>query len=231
MKIVMLNGQNHKGSSYHIGRMIADKVSGDNEIREFFFPKDLNHFCAGCYKCIEDEKACPYYEEKKVIFDAVENADLLIVTTPTYCMHVSAPLKSFLDLTFDYWMVHRPKKSMFSKRAVIVSTSAGSSPKAAMKDVEDALFNMGVPSITKYGLAVQAMNWDGVKASKKEKIDRATTKLARKLSTTKKPHVGIKTRFMFNMMGMMQKKGWGSSPVEKEYWEQNGWLGKKRPWK
>ena len=41
MKIVMLNGQNHKGSSYHIGRMIADKVSGDNEIREFFFPKDL----------------------------------------------------------------------------------------------------------------------------------------------------------------------------------------------
>ena len=231
MKIVTLNGQNHKGSSYHIGRMIADKVSGDNEIREFFFPKDLNHFCAGCYKCIEDEKACPYYEEKKVIFDAVENADLLIVTTPTYCMHVSAQLKSFLDLTFDYWMVHRPKKSMFSKRAVIVSTSAGSSPKTAMKDVEDALFNMGVPSVTKYGLAVQAMNWDGVRASKKEKIDKATTKLARKLSTTKKPHVGNKTRFMFNMMGMMQKKGWGSSPVEKEYWEQNGWLGKKRPWK
>lgn len=231
MKIVTLNGQNHKGSSYHIGRMIADKVSGDNEIREFFFPKDLNHFCAGCYKCIEDEKACPYYEEKKVIFDAVENADLLIVTTPTYCMHVSAPLKSFLDLTFDYWMVHRPKKSMFSKRAVIVSTSAGSSPKSAMKDVEDALFNMGVPSIAKYGMAVQAMNWDGVKASKKEKINRATTKLARRLSTTKKPHVGFKTRFMFNMMGMMQKKGWGSSPVEKEYWEQNGWLGKKRPWK
>lgn len=231
MKIVMLNGQNHKGSSYHIGRMIADKVSGDNEIREFFFPKDLNHFCAGCYKCIEDEKACPYYEEKKVIFDAVENADLLIVTTPTYCMHVSAPLKSFLDLTFDYWMVHRPKKSMFSKRAVIVSTSAGSSPKTAMKDVEDALFNMGVPSVTKYGLAVQAMNWDGIRASKKEKIDKATTKLARKLSTTKKPRVGIKTRFMFNMMGMMQKKGWGSSPVEKAYWEQNGWLGSERPWK
>ena len=120
---------------------------------------------------------------------------------------------------------------MFSKRTVIVSTSAGASPKSAMKDVEDALFYLGVPSIVKYGIVVQAMNWDGVRASKKEKIDRATTKLARKLSTTKKPHVGIKTRFMFNMMGMMQKKGWGSSPVEKEYWEQNGWLGKKRPWK
>ena len=100
-----------------------------------------------------------------------------------------------------------------------------------MKDVEDALFYLGVPSIIKYGLAVQAMNWDGIQSSKKEKIEKDTTRLARKLSTHKKPHVGIKTRFIFRMMGMMQKNGWGSSPVEKEYWEQNGWLGKERPWK
>ena len=166
MKIVMLNGQNHKGSTYHIGRMIVDKVSGENEVKEFFFPKDLNHFCAGCYKCVEDQTACPYYEEKKVIMDAVEEADLLVVTTPTYCMHISAPLKSFFDMTFDYWMPHRPKKCMFSKRAVIVSTAAGSSTKHAMKDVEDSLFNMGIPSITKYGLAVQAMNWEGVAPNK-----------------------------------------------------------------
>lgn len=230
MKIVMLNGQNHKGSTYHIGRMIADKIAGDNEIREFFFPRDLNHFCMGCYQCIENEKACPYYEEKKGILDAVEEADLLIITTPTYCMHVSAPLKSFIDLSFDYWMSHRPRKSMFTKRAVIVSTSAGSSPKSAMKDVEDALFYMGVPSITKYGVAVQAMNWDGIKTSKKEKIDKKTAKIAQKMNNVEKPHVGIKTRFVFYMMRMMQKNGWGSSPVEKAYWEQNGWLGSKRPW-
>lgn len=173
-------------------RMIADKISCEKEIIEFFFPRDLNHFCNGCYKCIEDDKACPYYEEKKVILDAVEEADLLIVTTPTYCMHVSAPLKSFFDMTFDIWMAHRPRKSMFSKRAVIVSTSAGSSQKAAMKDVEDALFYMGVPSITKYGIAVQAMNWNGIKASKKEKIDKDTTRLARKLSVIKKQkHINL----------------------------------------
>lgn len=120
---------------------------------------------------------------------------------------------------------------MFSKRAVIVSTSAGASPKSAMKDVEDALFYLGVPSIVKYGIVVQAMNWDGVKESKKVKIERDTSKIAAKLSKKGKLHVGIKTRFTFNMMRMMQKNGWGSSPVEKEYWEVNGWLGKNRPWK
>ncbi|MDD6038487.1 MAG: NAD(P)H-dependent oxidoreductase [bacterium] len=230
MKIVMLNGQNHKGSTYHIGRMIADKVRGDNEIREFFFPRDLNHFCAGCYSCIEDVTACPCYEEKKVILEAVDEADLLIVTTPTYCLHMSAPLKSFFDLTFDEWMSHRPRPSMFKKRAVIVSTSAGASTKSALKDVEDILFYLGIPSITKYGLAVAAMGWDGVSDKKKEKIEADTNRIAKKLSSGKIPHVGVKTRFIFNMMGMMQKNGWSASPVEKAYWEENGWLDNKRPW-
>ena len=57
MKIVMLNGQNHRGSSYHIGRAVIDRIEGEKEVTEFFFPKDLDHFCLGCYRCIEDAAA------------------------------------------------------------------------------------------------------------------------------------------------------------------------------
>ena len=231
MKVVLIHGQNHKGSSYHIGRMIADKMQGTNEITEFFLPRDLNHFCLGCYNCIEDDAKCPFYDDKRKIMDAVEEADVLIFTTPTYCMHASAPMKSFMDLTFTYWMVHRPRKCMFSKRAVVVSTAAGTGMKSAMKDITNTLFYWGVPYVKSYGVAVQAMSWDGVNEKKKVKIEKDTAKLARKLSVGKKPSVGIKTRFMFKVMGVMQSTGMGSSPVEKEYWEQNGWLGKKRPWK
>ena len=231
MKIVMLNGQNHNGSTYHIGRMIADKIEGENKITEFFFPKDLNHFCAGCYQCIEDVSACPYYEEKKKIIEIIDAADILIVTTPTYCMHMSAPLKSFFDLTFDLWMAHRPMESMFKKKAVIVSTAAGTGIKSAMKDVEDCLFYLGVPEIYKYGMAVQAMSFDGVAADKKKKIEKKTAVLARKLSKNTAPSLGIKTRFMFWMMGMMQKKGWNSSPIETQYWNEKGWFDGKKPWK
>lgn len=231
MKVVLIHGQNHKGSSYHIGRMIADKMQGTNVITEFFLPRDLNHFCLGCYNCIEDDAKCPFYDDKRKIMDAVEAADVLIFTTPTYCMHASAPMKSFMDLTFTYWMVHRPRKCMFSKRAVVVSTAAGTGMKSAMKDITNTLFYWGVPYVKSYGVAVQAMSWDGVNEKKKVKIEKDTVKLARKLSVDKKPSVGIKTRFMFKVMGVMQSAGMGSSPVEKEYWEQNGWLGKKRPWK
>ena len=230
MKIVMLNGQNHRGSSYHIGRAVIDRIEGEKEVTEFFFPKDLDHFCLGCYRCIEDAAACPFYEEKKVILDAIDGADLLVVTTPTYCMHVSAPLKAFIDLTFDLWMSHRPMASMFTKRALIVSTAAGTGTGSAMKDVQDALVYMGVPKIVKYGLSVQAMNWEGVDRKKKAKIERDAARIAKQLSTDKAPAVGIRTRFLFRMMGMLQKKGWNSSPVETAYWKEKGWLDGKKPW-
>lgn len=231
MKIVLIHGQNHRGSSYNIGRLIAEKISAPKEITEFFLPRDLNHFCLGCYKCIEGDENCPFFEEKRIIMNAVEDADLLIFTTPTYCMRASAPMKSFIDLTFTYWMVHRPRACMFSKKAVVVSTAAGQGTDSAIKDISTALFYFGVPHLESYGIAVQAMNWDMVKPRKKAKIEKDTARIARKLSDSRKPSVGFKTRFMFRIMAMMQKAGWGSSPVEKEYWLKQGWLGRKRPWK
>ncbi len=231
MKIVMINGQNHKGSSYNIGRMIANKISVKEDIVEFFLPRDLNHFCLGCYACIDDDTKCPFYEEKNRIMSAVESADVLIFTTPTYCMRASAPMKSFIDLTFNYWMVHRPRKCMFNKQAIVVSTAAGSGTKTAIKDIANTLLYWGVPSVETYGISVQAMNWAGVTDKKKQTIEKDTTKIANKVLKNKRVKVGLKTKALFMMMRMMQQKGWGSGEAEKEHWEQNGWMGKARPWK
>lgn len=216
------------GSTYHIGRLLAEQFE-NSDIQEFFLPKDLNHFCVGCYKCIDNDEDCPFYTEKNRIMQAVEDADLLIFTTPTYCMRASASMKAFIDLTFTYWMSHRPRKCMFSKKAVVISTAAGSGAKSAIKDISNTLFYWGVPYIKEYGITVQAMNWEQVSEKKKQKINANIVKLANTIQKSK-IHVGIKTRFMFIMMRMMQLNNFGSSPKEKEYWNENGWLGKKRPW-
>lgn len=231
MKIAVIHGQNHKGSTYHIGKMIVDKISVEKEITEFFLPRDLNHFCLGCYSCIEDESKCPFYDEKRKIMEAVEQADVLVFTTPTYCMRASASMKSFMDLTFTYWMSHKPRKCMFSKKAIVVSTAAGHGTATAIKDVTTTLHYWGIPHIKTYGVNVQAMNWAQVSEKNKMKIQRDTEKIAKAISKEQKPKVGIKTKFFFNMMRMMQNAGLGSSPMEREYWENNGWLGKGRPWK
>ncbi len=229
MRITLIHGQNHKGSTYHIGRMLTEKFE-NADIQEFFLPKDLNHFCMGCYKCIDRDKDCPFYDEKNQIMKSVENAELLIFTTPTYCMHASASMKAFIDLTFTYWMYHRPRKCMFSKKAVVISTAAGAGTKSAIKDITNALFYWGVPYVKQYGISVQAMSWEQVAIGKKCKIEKDMEKMANSIKKGK-VRVGIKTKFMFNIMRMMQIKGWGSGDAEKEYWSKSGWLDKERPWK
>lgn len=228
MKITIIHGQNHMGSTYHISKLLSEQFK-DSDIKEFFLPKDLEHFCIGCYNCIESDTKCPFYKEKDLIMQAVESADLLIFTTPTYCMHASASMKAFIDLTFTYWMSHRPKECMFSKKAAVISTSAGTGAKNAVKDIETALFYWGIPCIRKYAVAVQAMNWEQVSAQKKEKINKDMVKLAA-IIKNKKIHVGIKTKFMFSVMRMMQLKDMGSGKSDKDYWQQKGWLSDKRPW-
>lgn len=225
MKITMIHGQNHLGSSCHIGRMLAQQLDG--EVTEFFLPRDLNHFCLGCYQCVENEEKCPYYTEKHRIMEAVEASDLLIFTTPTYCMHASAPMKSFVDLTFSYWMAHRPRAVMFRKKAVVISTAAGAGTGSAMKDITTTLFYWGVPYVKTYGVSVQASRWEDVK--KKEKIQKDIEALARKVEKAR-VHVGLKTKVVFRVMGMMMK-GYDDSSADKQYWLEKGWLGNARPWK
>ena len=42
MKIAMIHGQNHRGSTYHIGAMLAEKLGG--EVTEFSCQEILESF-------------------------------------------------------------------------------------------------------------------------------------------------------------------------------------------
>ncbi len=224
MKITIIHGQNHMGSTYHIGRILAEQLGEKDDITEFFLPRDLNHFCMGCYQCIEDITRCLFYEDKKVILDAMEHSQLIIFTTPNYCFGPSAQLKALIDLFFDFWMVHRPLPWMFHKKAVVISTCAGGGAKEAAKQVKRALFYMGVPYIRQYAIPVQAMNWKMVTAEKKDKIHKDMEKLATQINRVSEPKPGIKSRFLFHIFKGMHQKGWDSSPTEKQYWIKQGWI-------
>lgn len=229
MKIVIINGQNHKGSTYQIARQVADKVGG--EIKEFFLPKDFGEFCCGCCNCFnKGEELCPHHNKLVPIIQAIDQADLIILASPVYVYHVTGSMKAFLDHFGYRWMVHSPEISMFKKQGVVISTAAGAGMKSTNKDMEDSLFFWGVAKTYKYGLAVAATSWNGVSAKKKASIDRATSAIAKKvLRKADKVKPGLKTKAFFFIMHLLQKKG--LNPKDKEYWHAQGWTGKVRPWK
>ena len=231
MKIVMIHGQNHKGSTWNMANLLVQKIAGEKEVTEYFLPRDLNHFCLGCFACLEARERCPYWGEKAPMLRDMAEADMLILTSPNYCMMPSAPMKAFLDLFFTNWMSHKPLPEMFSKRAVVISSAAGAGAKKAARLMANNLANWGIPEIHPYGAVVSAMSWAMVPPGKKEKIQRDMEKLARRLSRRGRVCVGVKTRMRFWFYGGMQKAGWGASPAEKQYWLEKGWLSGSKPWK
>lgn len=233
MNILMINGTMRKGSSYHVGKILIEKISKkDDKLIELFLPKDMPEFCRGCAVCIMDsEKRClDYLMYMKRITKMIDEADLLIFTSPVHVMHVTGALKALLDHYGYRFMVHRPEESMFCKQAVCITTAAGGGMKSTLKDIKDSLFFWGIAKIYTYGAAVAATSWEEVEKAKKDKIELEIDKIVLKIKRdTDKVKPGIKTKILFYIMRSMHKKG--MNHVDQEYWKEKGWLGKERPWR
>lgn len=229
MKITIIHGQSHKGSTYHIARMLAEKLEG--EIKEFFLPKDFDKFCIGCTNCfMKSETLCPHYENLKPITKAIDEADVLILASPVYVYHATGSMKAFLDHYGYRWMVHRPIEAMFKKQAVCISTAAGTGMKPTNKDMADSMFFWGIAKTYRYGVAVRATSFNGIDEKIKEKIEKRTAALARKIkSKNGKIKPGIKTKGFFSIMRIMHKNGF--TETDDKYWIEKGWTEKRRPWK
>lgn len=198
MKITIIHGQNHKGSTYHIARMLAEELKG--EITEFFLPKDFDDFCTGCTACFaESETKCPHYEKLKPITQAMDKADVILFASPVYVYHATGAMKAFLDHYGYRWMVHRPEESMFSKQAVCISTAAGAGMKRTNQDMADSAFYWGIAKTYRYGVAVAETSWARVAEKKKQRIRKKISALARKIKKnqgTVKPSMKTKAFFM-----------------------------------
>lgn len=228
MKIVIIHGQSHKGSTYHIANILAEKIGGEK--KEFFLPRDFGEFCVGCTSCfMESETKCPHYEKLTPITEAMDEADVIILASPVYVYHSTGAMKAFLDHYGYRWMVHRPSEVMFKKQGVCISTAAGAGTKSTNKDMLDSLFFWGVAKRYQYGLAVSAVDWNSVSEKKKKAAHKATTKIANSiLRNSKNVKPGLKTKGFFWMMHFMQKNGFNQ--VDAAYWKEKGWTGKQRPW-
>ena len=229
MNITIVHGQSHKGSTYHIAKILSEKLKG--EVTEFFLPRDFRSFCVGCTNCFEkSETLCPHYESLKPITEALDNADVIILASPVYVFHATGAMKVFLDHYGYRWLVHRPEEKMFHKQAVCISTAAGGGMRSTNKDMADSTFFWGIGKTYKYGEAVKEVSWNRVDDKIKNRIEKKTSSLARKIRKNYgNVRPSLKTKVFFRVMRRVQKNGWNEADAD--YWREKGWTGKKRPWK
>lgn len=237
MKITVINATEIKGITFRAKEMFLENFK-DAEIAEFYLPKDCPAFCAGCKTCIlKSEEKCKDFEYIQKIDLALRDADLIVMASPAYVFHTTGAMKAMLDHFAYRWIPHRPAKEMFTKRAVIITQALGAGEKSALKDIKDSLSWWGISEIytTSFKLMSEVI-WNNLPQKKQNEIKNKMHKLANKISKidfTKPGKTGFVAKMKFYIVRMMQSDLGKKDPQYRDYnyWKDNGWLDKVRPWK
>lgn len=148
MKYLIINGSPRKKNTWSIVKQAEKNIDGDFE--EVHLIKEKIPLCNGCFKCIvEGEGKCPHTDMVKPIVDKMMDADGIIIACPVYAMNVTALLKNFLDHTAYFY--HRP--DFFTKKALVVVTTAGAGHKKVANYIDETLRHWGVNKVYKISMA------------------------------------------------------------------------------
>jgi multimeric flavodoxin WrbA len=208
-------------------------MNEDDELTEFILPKDFSAtFCRGCQTCFrKGEDFCPDHEAVAPIAKALDEANLIILASPTYCYGISGPLKALLDHFGYMWMEHRPKASMFNKVALVLATSGlPEGSKKVVSQLRDQANGWGISQVIEYAKPVQAGSWKMVPSSIKESISKDVRVIAdevKRALQNPQAYEDIISKFML-YKSIMQKNTWNM--VDRNYWEALGWLNDTLPW-
>ena len=228
MKICAVYGTERRGCTWHIAQEVLSRLP-EAEVTEFFLPRDCPEACISCFRCFEGENRCCQSPGAGRILEAMLAADVILLTSPVYALHVGGPMKTFLDHYCGMWMVHKPNREMFHKRGLVIAAASGPVYRAALREMKDSLDFWGVARTYTMGFALMEISWDRLSAKLKRKIARRAEQTAAKLGRGVSGP-GPKVWFLFHTMRLAQKYAWPDSPDAK-WWREHGWLGRKRPWK
>lgn len=229
MKIVVINGTEIKGCTFHIKESFLQSLRDENEITEFYLPKDLPHFCCGCKNCfLKSELLCPHAEYVIPIWQELLASDLLVFTSPVYALRTTGQMKALLDHLCVHWMVHRPDERMFGKKAVILTNAIGVFNGGAQKDIATSLMWMGISDIRKLGIGLmEGVIWKELSDKRRNIIIGKTQKLAHRYKKANKVHKGIKVPILFAITKKMHQvfiKNEEPLSADNRYWVEKGWV-------
>ncbi len=126
--ICLLGSPRPNGNSATIAKHFCDtaeKLGG--EVQTFVLNKLKFRGCQACMTCKTKLERCVLEDDLTKVLDAIYEADVLVLATPTYFGEVSSQLKTFMDRTFsylasDYLTNPNPSRLPAGKKLVFIQT-------------------------------------------------------------------------------------------------------------
>ncbi|WP_406534937.1 flavodoxin family protein [Methanobrevibacter sp.] len=211
MKYLIINGSPRKKNTWKMVEQARSKLDG--EFEEIHLMKEKIPMCNGCFNCImEGEEKCPHFDKVNPIIEKIRSSDGIIIASPVYAMNVSALLKNFIDHTA--YLYHRPE--FFTKKALIVVSTAGAGQKKVAKYIDETLRHWGVNKSYKIPIAC-----GGKDELESKKIDSVALKFKEDVESKKLHSPKFIDLLYFNLWKAL---AFTKDPIkaDKDYWFNTG---------
>lgn len=124
-RVVVLVGSVRKdGNTDLLASAFADGAKLNNEVEIISVADYKVNPCIGCNSCFSRENhQCFQHDDMAVIYDKLQNADIVAVSSPVYFYGISAQLKAVID------RLHTPLRNDFKiKKLALLLVGAASLP-------------------------------------------------------------------------------------------------------
>ena len=117
MKILAINGSPRKGNTDFMLDIILNSVKeAGEEICEIKLREAKIDFCGSGDNCCPKTSKCHIKDDMPEIYKKLEQADIIILASPTYFSNVLARMKNFMDRCNPYWF----SKKLKGKKAFLL---------------------------------------------------------------------------------------------------------------
>lgn len=211
MKYLIINGSPRKKNTWMMVNQAKSNLDG--EFEEIHLMKEKIPMCNGCFNCFnEGEDKCPHYDKINPIINKIRECDGIIIASPVYAMNVPALLKNFFDHTA--YLYHRPE--FFTKKALIIVSTAGAGQKNIAKYIDETLRHWGINKTYKIAIAC-----GGKDTLETKKIDPPALKFKKDIDSGKLHSPKFMDILYFNLWRALASS---KDPIkaDKDYWFNTG---------
>jgi len=146
MKILAINTSHRKGNLDFMLDILLNSIKGAETELIDLRKKDIK-FCNAGDNCCPRTHKCDIKDDMVEIYKKLEQADILILASPSYFGNVSARMKNFMDRCNPYWF----SKKLKAKKAFLIGTGGlEKSAKEMLKIMETFLRILEIEHIGSY---------------------------------------------------------------------------------
>jgi hypothetical protein len=126
MNILVLNGSyRESGTVASLLEYVTEPLSGEHKVEWIDVSKLNMTYCTTCMVCREKDTCILPEDDAHIVGNKIQEADVLIIGTPTHWGNMSAPLKLLFDRNVPVFMGESPggvpQPRQKGKRAVVVT--------------------------------------------------------------------------------------------------------------